>query len=119
MEKNQLLCNCDIIHEETINSVIQEMPNINHLKALTDFYKVIGDLTRIRILSVLSIRELCVCDIAAILEMTKSAISHQLKTLRLAKLVKFRRQGKEIYYSLDDEHIKNIINQGLTHVLEK
>jgi ArsR family transcriptional regulator len=85
---------------------------------LAEFFKVFGDPTRIRIMYILSTKELCVCDIAAILGMTQSAVSHQLKMLRQIKLVKQRRDGKVIYYSLDDDHVCEIINSGIAHINE-
>ena len=90
----------------------------NTLYALADLFKVFGDPTRIRILYALSAQELCVCDIASVLDMTQSAISHQLRILKQMKLVKFRREGKTVYYSLADSHVETILNQGLDHVLE-
>lgn len=83
---------------------------------LAELFKVLGDYTRIRIISVLKNNELCVCDIAKVVEMTQSSVSHQLRVLKSAKLVKFRKDGKEVYYSLDDEHINLLFNAGLEHV---
>ena len=94
------------------------MPNEEELFALADFYKIFGDSTRIRILFVLYETELCVCDIAQMLGMTVSAISHQLRILKQARLVKFRRAGKTVYYSLADDHIHAILGQGMEHVRE-
>ena len=89
-----------------------------HLHHLADLFKVFGDPTRIRILHTLSIRELCVCDIARTLNMTQSAVSHQLRILKQFHLVKYRRDGKTIYYSLADAHIQSILNQGMEHITE-
>jgi DNA-binding transcriptional ArsR family regulator len=111
-------CDCTIIHEEVVNEVRKHMPREEDLIDLADLFKVFGDSTRIRIISALLHAEMCVCDIAALLGMTKSAISHQLRALRQTKLVKYRRDGKVVYYSLDDEHVGMIFNQGLTHVCE-
>jgi DNA-binding transcriptional ArsR family regulator len=83
---------------------------------LADIFKVLGDLTRVRILKALSIEELCVCDLAAVLDLTQSAVSHQLRLLRAARLVKYRKAGKVVYYSLDDDHVKTLFAQGLEHV---
>ena len=83
-----------------------------------ELFKVFGDTTRVKIISGLFEAEMCVCDIAELLHMTQSAISHQLRVLRQARLVKHRKEGKVVFYSLDDEHIKNIFNQGLEHILE-
>lgn len=85
---------------------------------LADFFKTFGDPTRIRILYALSIQEMCVCDIADLLSMTQSAISHQLRVLKQMKLVKFRREGKTVFYSLDDGHVATILSQGLDHIKE-
>jgi ArsR family transcriptional regulator len=95
------------------------LPDEFQLNILADFYKVFGDLTRTKILSALALQEMCVCDIAALFNMTKSAISHQLRKLREANLVKSRRQGKEVFYSLDDEHVVQVLTQGLSHIIEK
>lgn len=111
-------CDTHFTHEEVINKVKNNMPDQEHLKELADFYKVFGDLTRIKILCVLLEAEMCVCDLAKLLEMTQSAISHQLRVLKQMKLVKNRRDGKTVYYSLADGHIQNIISQGMEHVAE-
>ncbi|MDR1324586.1 MAG: metalloregulator ArsR/SmtB family transcription factor [Treponema sp.] len=94
------------------------MPDDETLFNLADLFKMFGDSTRVRIVSALLHSEMCVCDIAALLGMSKSAISHQLRSLRQTKLVKNRREGKVIYYSLDDDHVKTIFAQGLQHVME-
>jgi DNA-binding transcriptional ArsR family regulator len=111
-------CDCTVIHEEVVNEVRKHMPDEEDLLNLADLFKVFGDSTRVKIISALLHSEMCVCDIAALLGMTKSAISHQLRALRQTKLVKYRRDGKVVYYSLDDEHVGMIFNQGLTHVCE-
>lgn len=111
-------CDCTIIHEDVINEVRRHMPEEEALMDLADFFKVFGDTTRVSILCALFQSEMCVCDIAALLGMTKSAISHQLRVLKQSKLVKYRRDGKVVYYSLDDDHVKNIFDQGLSHVKE-
>jgi ArsR family transcriptional regulator len=85
---------------------------------LAELFKIFGDSTRIKIICALFEAEMCVCDIAALLKMTQSAVSHQLRVLKTSRLVKHRREGKVIYYSLDDEHVKNIFNQGLEHITE-
>jgi DNA-binding transcriptional ArsR family regulator len=112
-------CNCNIIHEDIINKVKKNMIDEELLYDLSDLYKVFGDTTRIKILHVLSISEMCVCDISTLLGIKQSSVSHQLKTLRQAKLVKYRRNGKVVYYSLDDTHVEQIFNQGLAHIKEK
>ncbi|MDR2135531.1 MAG: metalloregulator ArsR/SmtB family transcription factor [Treponema sp.] len=98
--------------------VRDKMPEEEALMDLADLFKVFGDSTRVRIISALLHAEMCVCDIAALLGMGKSAISHQLRTLRQTKLVKYRREGKAVFYSLDDEHVGTIFSQGLIHVGE-
>ena len=105
-------------HDEIVEKVQKEMPSEDTLYDLTELFRIFGDSTRIRILYVLFEAEMCVCDIAALLGMTQSAISHQLRVLRSSKLVKFRRDGKTLYYSLADEHVCRIISQGMEHVEE-
>lgn len=112
-------CACNMIHEDIVNSVIKDMPPEENLYDLAEFFKVFGDTTRIKILYALFSSEMCVCDIAALLSMTHSAISHQLRILKQARLVKFRKAGKVVYYSLDDDHIKQVFDQGLLHITEK
>jgi ArsR family transcriptional regulator len=111
-------CDCNVIHDKVVAAVAKQMPKEEVLLDLADFFKVFSDSTRVKILCALRQSEMCVCDIAALLDMTKSAISHQLRTLRQTRLVKHRRDGKVVYYSLDDEHIGNIFDQGLQHVSE-
>jgi len=112
-------CNCNVIHEDVVNKVRGNMPEEEKLYDLADLFKVFGDTTRIKIIYALFEEEMCVCDIAATLEMTQSAISHQLRVLKAAGLVKYRREGKIVYYSLDDEHVKNIFDQGFNHISHK
>ena len=111
-------CDCNVIHEDLINQVKDKIPSSEMLYSLADFYKVFGDPTRIKILTALTEAELCVCDIAFLLNMTQSAISHQLRVLKQARLVKNRKDGKVVYYSLDDEHVKQIITLGKVHLSE-
>jgi DNA-binding transcriptional ArsR family regulator len=113
------ICELNLIHEDIVNSVKAKMPPEEKLNDLAEFFKVFGNNTRIKILWALSESEMCVCDIAALLNMTQSAISHQLRILKQARLVKNRRDGKVIYYSLDDAHVKQIFHQGLLHINEK
>jgi len=117
--KEDILCDCDVIHADVVNEVKQRMPKQDILWDLSDFFKVLGDSTRVRIIWALDEHEMCVCDIAVLLNMTKSAISHQLKTLKQANLVKFRREGKVVFYSLMDEHVKDIFEKGMEHIKEK
>ena len=112
------VCDCTIIHEDIISAVKAQMPEEETLYDLAELFKVFGDTTRVKILCALFESEMCVCDISALLNMTQSAISHQLRVLKSAKLVKNRKDGKVVYYSLDDEHIKHIFDQGLAHVTE-
>lgn len=111
-------CECTVIHEEAVAAARRAMPRDETLLELADLFKMFADSTRVKIISALLHRELCVCDIAALLSMTKSAISHQLRLLRQTKLVRPRRDGKIVYYSLDDEHVATILAQGLNHVTE-
>ncbi len=112
-------CDCNIIHEDVVNDVREYMPDEDNLIDLADLFKVFGDSTRVKILCALFRAEMCVCDIAVLLGMTKSAISHQLRVLKQSKLVNYRRDGKVVYYSLADDHVKTIFDQGLLHVCEK
>jgi ArsR family transcriptional regulator len=112
-------CNCSIIHEDIVNKVKEGIPEDEILYDLAEVFKVFGDTTRIKILYALFEAEMCVCDIAALFGMTQSAISHQLRVLKGARLVKNRKEGKVVYYSLDDEHVKQIFDQGFIHVTEK
>ncbi|MDR2747992.1 MAG: metalloregulator ArsR/SmtB family transcription factor [Treponema sp.] len=118
MDSFDIECEYTMIHEEVVREVKAKMPGEEVLMDLADLFKVFGDSTRVRIISALLHAEMCVCDIAALLGMSKSAISHQLRTLRQTKLVKYRREGKVVFYSLDDEHVENIFSQGLMHVGE-
>lgn len=105
-------------HAELLSEVNEGMPDEEMLYDLAELYKVFGDSTRIKILYALFEAELCVCDIASVLAMSQSAISHQLRVLKQAKLVKFRREGKTIFYSLSDEHVRTIIGMGMEHLCE-
>ncbi len=112
------LCEDICVHQEIIDKVMPKMPQEEELYDLAELFKVFGDSTRIRILYVLFESEMCVCDIAQVLNMSQSAISHQLRVLKQNQLVKFRREGKTIYYSLADSHVTTIINQGMDHIRE-
>ena len=112
-------CDCNVIHQEIVNRVKAKMPMEENLYDLADLFKVFGDSTRIKILWALDESEMCVCDIAVLLNMTQSAISHQLRVLRQARLIKNRKDGKVVFYSLEDEHIKQIFDQGLIHMNEE
>lgn len=121
MKKDDYLseaCECNLVHDNIVERVRAAMPDENTLVDVAELFKVFGDSTRTRILSALFEAELCVCDIASLLNMTKSAVSHQLRILRQTKIVKNRKQGKEVYYSLDDEHIARIYKTALEHLSE-
>lgn len=112
------MCSCEHVHESVLEKVNASMIGEDELYEMSELFKVFGDSTRTRILSGLAVSEMCVCDIAQLLGMTKSAISHQLRILRQTKLVKVRKQGKEVYYSLADKHIELIFTMALEHVRE-
>lgn len=111
-------CESTEVHEELLKIVSEKMPKEEELYDLAELFKVFGDSTRIRILYVLFQSELCVCDLAEALHMTQSAISHQLKILKQAKLVTGRREGKSVFYALADDHVRSIIDQGREHIEE-
>lgn len=111
-------CNCNVIHDDVIKKVRENMPKEEVLYDLAEFFKVFGDSTRIRIICALFKSEMCVCDLSTLLGVSQSAVSHQLRTLKNARLVRYRRDGKVVYYSLDDEHIKTIFDEGLNHITE-
>lgn len=112
------ICSCANEHEHTIEKARHEMPELEQLYDLSELFKMFGDTTRIRILWALSEGEMCVCHLAELLGMGQSAISHQLRLLRQARLVRYRRDGKSSVYSLDDDHVNQIFNLGLSHILE-
>ena len=121
MEQNKIetgICEEREIHIERLKIINENMPTEEALFDLSELFKIFGDSTRMRILFVLFESEACTCDLAEVLKMTSSAISHQLKTLQRAKLVKSRRDGRTVYYSLADEHVRTIIKQGLEHIEE-
>ena len=111
-------CDCNEIHEDLLKIVYDTMPEETELYDLAELFKVFGDSTRIRILFVLFEAEVCVCDLAKVLNMTQSAISHQLRILKANKLVNSRREGKSVFYSLSDGHVRTIIAQGREHIEE-
>ncbi len=119
MVKNEFACDCNIIHQEIVDKVKKALPNEYIFNNLADLFKLIGDTTRCRILFALDQNEMCVCDLANVLNMTKSSISHQLATLRRSGIVKCRKNGKEVYYSLDDDHIVKLFEVGLEHINHK
>lgn len=118
--KEEFIDRCEVqcIHEDNVKAVREKMIKDETFYELADLFKTLGDSTRIKMLFALMQRELCVCDLAAVIGASDSAVSHQLRVLRGQKLVKFRREGKILYYSLDDEHIHSLFAQGLEHVTE-
>ena len=119
IDKNQTE-RCDVceVHQDIVQAVQTQLPDEEQLYDLAELYKVFGDSTRIKILYVLFESEMCVCDIAQTLNMTQSAISHQLKILKQSRLVKNRREGKQVFYALADDHVRTIIRQGREHIEE-
>lgn len=116
MSKNEFICDCNVIHQEIVDKTLNKMPDENTFNKLAEFFKLLGDTTRAKILWALDQNEMCVCDIANVLGMSKSSISHQLGTLRRSNIVKCRKQGKEVYYTLDDDHVKGLFELGLEHI---
>ena len=111
-------CDCSRVHQDIVEQVNAAMPDEEILYDLAELFKIFGDSTRIKILYVLFESEMCVCDIANLLGMSQSAISHQLRALKQSKLVKYRREGKTVFYSLADGHVRTILDQGMEHVAE-
>lgn len=118
MTNDEFACDCDVIHADVVNLVKKHMPDDEEFTDLSAFFKILGDYTRTKILWALDKNEMCVCDLASLLNMTKSAVSHQLRLLRIANLVKSRRDGKVIFYSLADDHVKAIFETGHEHIRE-
>ena len=116
---NRVTCECEVIHEDVVRQVRGLLSDREEYIDLASLFKLFGDGTRVEMLHALEQREMCVCDLAALLGVTKSAVSHQLKALRLANLVKFRREGQIVYYSLADEHVKAILDVGFAHLREE
>ena len=118
MGKSEVKCDCEIIHKDIALKVKNNMLSNNILDSMANFYKAFSDNTRLKIINALDQHEMCVCDISAILNMTKSAVSHQLKFLKNKHIVKSRKQGKEVFYQLSDEHVKQIFEVCLEHINE-
>lgn len=114
----KLTCDCEVIHSEVVKKVEEKMSEDGEYMALASLFKIFGDSTRIKILHALRQNEMCVCDIACLLRLTKSAVSHQLKALRLANLVKYRKEAQIVYYSLADAHVQKILDIGIEHLRE-
>ncbi len=108
-------CKCVVINEEQVEKAKINLEKLKNLERTASFFKILGDKTRFKIITILLDGEMCVCDIANVLDMTHSSISHQLKVLRENRVLKNRKDGKTVYYSLNDNHVKNIISQGLEH----
>lgn len=119
MSKNEFICDCNVIHKDVVEKTIKNMPDADTFNKLADFFKILGDTTRAKILSALDQNEMCVCDIANVLGMSKSSISHQLGTLRRSGIVRCRKEGKEVYYTLDDDHVKGLFELGIEHIEHK
>lgn len=116
--ENKHTCDCDVIHKDIVDNVSKKLCSMDEYLDVAALFKIFGDGTRLRILHALEQSEMCVCDIASLLGLTKSAVSHQLKALRMANLVKFRREAQTVYYSLADDHVKEIMDLGFEHVNE-
>lgn len=115
---NDEKCEVTLIHEDNVKKAINELPDDELIADLSDMFKIFGDQTRVKILMALESGELCVCDIAAVMNMSQSAISHQLRVLKQSNIVKTRRQGKVVYYSISDDHVKEIFDIAIVHVQE-
>jgi ArsR family transcriptional regulator len=118
MHSKHVSHDCDVIHAEIVARVRPMMPPCEDFHQLANLYKMFSDFTRVKILWALHCNEMCVCDLAVLLNMSKSAISHQLKSLRMAKLVKYVKQGKVVLYSLADDHVRDIFDKGFEHIHE-
>jgi len=117
-EKAVLGQDVESVHPDIVKAVTEKLPDEELLYDVAELFKVFGDSTRVRIICALFESEMCVCDIAGVLNMTQSAISHQLRVLKQARLVKYRREGKTVFYSLADDHIQTIFNQAFEHIME-
>ena len=115
---NDEKCEVTLIHEDNVKKAINELPDDELISDLSDMFKIFGDQTRVKILMALESGELCVCDIAAVMNMSQSAISHQLRVLKQSNIVKTRREGKVVYYSISDDHVKEIFDIAMVHVQE-
>lgn len=116
MSKNEFACDCNIIHQDVVNKVTNNFPSQKQFDKVSAFFKILGDSTRSKIIWSLEQSEMCVCDIANVLNMSKSSVSHQLKTLREAGFVTYRKVGKTVYYSLVDDHVKRLFLLGMEHI---
>lgn len=116
MPKNRQTCDCNIIHVKAVEETSGKMSPESHFVRISDFFKIMGDPTRCKIIFALLQRELCVCDLSNILSMSKSSVSHQLSKMRESGVVRFRREGKEVFYSLDDSHVAGIFTMTEDHI---
>ena len=119
MPRNEYICDCNSINEEIVENTKKAMLNDTQFCDLADFYKIMGDFTRCKIIFALRQNEMCVCDLANVLSMTKSSVSHQLAKMRTNGVVKCRKDGKSVYYSLDDDHVKEIFETTIIHIKHK
>lgn len=119
MAKNEFVCDCNVIHQDVVDEITSVMLKDDLFYKIADFFKILGDTTRTKILFALDKKEMCVCDIANVLNMSKSSISHQLGTLRRSGIVRCRKEGKEVYYMLDDDHVKKVIEVAIEHIEHK
>ncbi len=117
-QSKNTVCDVTVIHEDVVKKVKNELPHSQEVKKCASLFKILGDHTRFKIITTLLKEEMCVCDISYLLDMSQSLISHQLRVLRDARLVKHRREGKVVYYSLDDSHIEKIVKYGFDHIKE-
>ncbi len=117
--KTAEMCDCNVIHENVVEDVKSKLLDNEFISEISTFFKILGDNTRVKILFALDHNEMCVCDIANVLNMTKSSISHQLSYLKDLNIVKSRKSGKEVYYSLDDEHVKEVFEVAISHIEHK
>lgn len=117
--KTAEVCDCNVIHEGVVEDVKSKMLDNEFISEISTFFKILGDNTRVKIIFALDHNEMCVCDIANVLNMTKSSISHQLSYLKDLNIVKSRKNGKEVYYSLDDEHVKEVFEVAISHIEHK
>lgn len=119
MARNEFSCDCNIIHKDSVDRALAKMPEEDTFNKLADFFSLMGNTTRAKILFAISEHEMCVCDLANVLNMSKSSVSHQLGLLRMSGIVRCHKTGKEVYYTLDDGHVKEVFEVGLEHIEHK
>ncbi len=119
MPRNEYSCDCNVVHHDAVERSLSAMPSDETIKDLSNFYKIMGDGTRCKMICALQSGEMCVCDLCNVLSMSKSSISHQLAKMKESGIVKSRREGKEVYYSLDDDHVSEIFATTLAHIEHK